>query len=78
MRFQCAENYVLGDAIAAITVVFALKKADCDEFHGNDENLFFSLICIYLEIRVSSKCNVPSILSIGFSSDRTRAVIRPN
>ena len=78
MRFQCAENYVLGDAIAAITVVFALKKADCAEFHGNDENLFFSLICIYFEIRVSSKCNVPSILSIGFSSDQTRAVIRPN
>ena len=36
MRFQYAENYVLGDAIAAITVVFALKKADCDEFHGNE------------------------------------------
>ena len=42
--FESAENYVLGDVVAAITVVFALRKAHFTwaEFHGNEENLFFA------------------------------------
>ena len=74
MRFESAANYVLGNVFAAIT---------CAEFHANNhcndgKSIFLAHLHFFSDSRFKQMERAFHPPSIGFSSDRTREVIRPN